>query len=56
MDPNDKNRPTVYRSATDFINRADFRPFAIPFKKKKKQTAKEIASLKIKSVGMQQNL
>ena len=54
MDPNDKNRPTVYRSVIDFINRADFRPFAIPFKKK--QTAKKIASLKIKSVGMQQNL
>ena len=53
MDPNDKNRPTVYRSAIDFINRADFRPLAIPFKKK---TVKKIASLKIKSVGMQQNL
>ena len=37
MDPNDKNRPTVYRSAIDFINRADFRPFAISFKKKNGQ-------------------
>ena len=50
MDPNDKNRPTVYRSAIDFINRADFRPFAILFLKKTNgqyfqfRTTKEIVS------------
>ena len=42
MDPNDKNRPIVYRSAIDFINRADFRPFAIPLKKKKKNKSEKI--------------